>query len=1041
MLCNIGFHTDCTYGKSAIQFKHLKSLKFDTPIAICDNGNISQLIKALGLNKNNIPAVELAIVASYEEQRYPAAFVRIFAFDNIAYKAMCNMITKAGQNKKYVPRLKIEDLQAEGDIIFIATPDFLFLDNMPYEKTFIAVNANVDLHHSAYIRYRPIFYYDSYTLYEKDLKRVEILSARNFKHNDKVWYYDESHYDAAKSIPESIYNYETLLAKATKPVIEFKNRYPKFCENSEDYFEALVDAGFQRKYRNPTKVHYERLQYEKAVIKKAGYCDYFIINWDFIHWARTNNIPIGPGRGSAAGSMVAYCLDITKLDPLSNSLYFERFLNPDRISPPDIDTDINTDDRKLVMDYIKERYGEQYVSKIVTFGELKSKSALKDAARLHDVDAFEVNRITSYFPPSKFGVPPTLEEAFQVESVREWANDHKQIWEEAKSIEGFIRQTGIHAAGMIIAPEPISDISGVSFTDNERICQFDKNDSEKFGLLKMDFLGLATLGLIKEIQKLLGKSYYDMESIPLDDEAVYAAFAKGDTHGIFQFESEGMAKLLKRIIPRSFADISAATALYRPGPLTAGLTDQYVVNKNSINPEYFLPEFEELLKETYGVMVYQEQIMLVAQTICGFTLARADILRKAIGKKDKELMRTMEVEFVEGAVSNGFARSRIQDLWKQIVGFADYCFNKSHAYAYSLVSYWTMFLKVHYPKEFAVCLLSSDIKDSSKLRSHFFAFKDSVRFLPPFINSAGNNFRLHNDGVMIGFGAIKGMGNSAGSLEANQPYAEIVDVVLKNKLDKSQLETLIYSGAFEDFEKDKSILLGNVERLTSFSRSNAGSDIFNLFDPVDLFSLNLNKKKFPPSDGAMEKTCYGFNIYHGFIGKNKWLLDCLDQNIVIGPVSDIKRTKVKKTGKDMAILTVDSVRGQYKVLLFAEKYAKFGLQIEKESTYAFKGELKYTQNLDGEEEASLFMSDMLTEPMIVVSRVDLMSREKRDVKIIDQILSDHFIKNGIGEINLYQTDLDGGLIFLGKYPKKIYFDEKMYQSFVKAGFDIKLDIF
>lgn len=1040
MFCNIGLKTDCTLGKSALRFKHISSTKFDTPIAICDNGNISQLVKSLKLNKMNIPAVELYITASYQEKRAPIYSARFFAFNLQGYKSICKMIEVANRNKYYSPRIAIHDLILDGDILIIVDPDFLFINELPKEKIFVAVNANEDISNNMYLKYNPIFYYDSYGMNQRDISIVEALSARQFKHEKRVWYNDISHYNTASFIRDSIDNYKLFTNRHKTPVIEFENRYPIFCNDPEDYFDALVEAGFRRKCPQ-TKEYRDRLDYEKNIIKELKYCNYFLINWDFINWSRKNDIPIGPGRGSAAGSIVAYCLDITKLDPISNGLYFERFLNPERISPPDIDTDINTDDRQLVIDYIKEKYGTDYVSQIITFSELKSKSALKDAARLHGIPAEEANKITSYFPPSKFGVPPTLLEAYEVQLVRDWADSNQVAWKEAINLEGFIRQTGIHAAGLIISPEPINSIVGISYADNEKVCQFDKDDAEKFGLLKMDFLGLSTLGLIKNILNLLGKSYYDLENLKLDDPKVIKSFANGDTHGIFQFESDGMRKLLTRINPTSFADIAAATALYRPGPLTSGLAENYIHNKHSINPEYYLPIFKELLAETYGVFVYQEQVMLVSQRVAGFSLPKADTLRKAIGKKDRDLMKTLEVEFVDGAVKNGYIKDSVEKLWQQIVKFADYCFNKSHSYAYALLSYWTMYLKVYHPNEFAVCLLSLDMKDTSKLRSHFFNFKDRIAFLPPYIDRAGESFKLDTKGVMIGFGSIKGLGNVSNELPKYQPYKNIIEVFEKVKLDKAQLASLIYSGAFDELEKDKSVLLGNLERILKFNKSNEESDIFNLFSPSDVFSLDYNKRVKIPSDSYMEKSCYGFNIHYGYINENKWLIDHLEPETIIGVISDIKRTKTKAKQQDMAILTVDGVHGRIKAVLFPSVYDEYSTILQKEETYAFLGELKYNTNNENENEPSLLVKKMMNEHAISVCEARLYTQENLKLENVYNPYNFSTVKDGFCELSVYEEDLDGESLFLFKIPKSIYYDQIIHNKFKDLGLRPKLRIF
>jgi DNA polymerase-3 subunit alpha len=417
------------------------------------------------------------------------------------------------------------------------------------------------------------------------------------------------------------------------------------------------------------------------------------------------------------------------------------------------------------------------------------------------------------------------------------------------------------------------------------------------------------------------------------------------------------------------------------------------------------------------------------------------MLRKAIGKKDRDLMKTMEEEFISGCTSRGQTVEKSEKLWEQIVKFADYAFNKSHSYAYTLISYWTMYLKLNHPKEFAVSLLSLDMKDTSKLRSHFFAFKDEILFEPPYINMAKEGFKLSDNGVMMGFGSIKGMGNSSISIENNQPYKNIPDIVVKNNLDKTQLTTLIYSGAFDQIETDKSVLLGNLERLLKFGKENKTSDIFNIFDPAEIFNLDRSRKAKLPIEGYMEKLCYGFNIYHGFIGKNKWLIDSLESDSVIGTITEIKRTKTKAKQQDMAILTIETAKGNMKAVLFPNIYDKFSIQLAKEETYAFRGELKYGKNMEGDEEASLIVSDMLIESGILINEIRL----ERDRKItqgqFNAILDNCFVSKGITTIRVFEIQNDGDIHFLFKHEQSITYNETIHKLLLDNGFEISIKVF
>ena len=1028
MYCDIGFHTDLTLGRSALMFKHLKNVKFNNPIAICDNGNMSQLVKCLSMNKMNIPAVELFVVKSYKEKRRPSNTIKFYAFDELGYNSLCKNIYTANCHKYYSPRIIVEDIILEGNIIMIVDNEFLFLEDLPFDKTFVAINEGSDPSDKVYLDYNPIFYYDSYALNEKDLEIVSSLSERKFKHYGNVWYYDNSHYAVASLIPDAITNYSNLLTRHKAAIVNFVDRYPVFRDDADELFDALVETGFYRKCPQ-TSQYRERIDFEKSIIKKMKYENYFLVNWDLINWARHNDIPIGPGRGSAAGSLIAYCLDITKLDPVANGLYFERFLNPERISPPDIDTDVDSEDRHKVVSYLKNKYGNEYVSKIITFSELKSKSALKDAARLFEVSAEEINIITAQFPPPVFGEAPTLEEALEITAVRAWSEKHPKVWKEAENLEGFIRQTSIHAAGIVIAPTPLSGMVGVTMTDEGEVCQFDMSDAEKFGLLKLDLLGLKTLRLIKSTLSQVGLSYYAMESIPLDDPKVIHQFALGNTHGIFQFESDNMRKLLIRVAPTTFADIAAVTALYRPGPLMSGLTESYIENKHSDDPHYFLPEFKELLAETYGVFVYQEQVMKVAQVIAGFSLSRADTLRKAIGKKNKEMMTLLETEFLAGSSSKGYDPKKISELWKQILKFADYCFNKSHSYAYSMLSYWSMYLKVHHPSEFVASRLTSTMKNTSDLRKDFHEFKPIVKIYDPCINQASESFVLpsyDSGGVMIGLGAIKGMGSVAEGIVKHRPFSSMADFLKRVKLDKTQLTCLIYAGAFDVFEKDKAVLLGNMERILKFSKT-PHSDVIDLFDPGEVFKLNRALLGKVPDPGKMEMACYGFNIKYGFINENRWMVDNLEPNHVVGTVTEIKRTKTKKDKRDMAIVSLDTSKGLIKALLFYDTYKQYNSLLLEEKTYAFTGQLKT------DPEPSLFVSRMSEEWNIKVTRANLIS-DSFDKDVFDIIVNE--AEKGDAILSVSSSER-----FIMNHNKKINYNEQVHTKLMNAGFVVNLEIF
>lgn len=627
-------------------------------------------------------------------------------------------------------------------------------------------------------------------------------------------------------LPEALRNTMTV-AEQINVEIEFgKYRLPHFVppdgKSNEQYFRELCEEGFARYYPNPTPEARERLEYEMRVIGEMGFVTYFLITWDLIAHARRVGIPVGPGRGSAAGSIVAYVMEITRLDPLKYDLIFERFLNPGRVSMPDIDIDFCKDRREEMIQYTRQKYGDDRVCQIITFGKLKARAALRDVGRVMDVPLPEVDQLVKKVPE---GPGVKLQEAFdgdpELQELRDESERNQQWVELATKIEGMSRHTSVHAAGVIIGDEPLIEIAPLAKQDDIITTQWDMKYSEEYGLLKMDFLGLRTLSILAEAVRLTEKRHgvrVDLEALPLDDDATYALLQAGDTEGVFQLESSGMRRLLANLRPSTYEDVVAVLALYRPGPLGSGLHEVFARRKHGKEAVSFPhPLLEEILKETYGVLIYQEQIMRVAQRMGGFLLPEADALRKAMGKKNADLMAEFEPKFLEGAVEREVPQQVAQDIWDMMAKFAEYGFNKSHSAAYALVTYQAAWMKAHYPEEFFAANFTYEAADTAKLATLIEDAKGhKIKVLPPCVQESEVRFAVTPEGeVRFGLEAIRGVGTGAAEavIKAREQRMDdgyrfpnedefYVDCMVQG-VNKSTIENLIKAGALESLGKQR----------------------------------------------------------------------------------------------------------------------------------------------------------------------------------------------------------------------------------------------
>ncbi len=603
---------------------------------------------------------------------------------------------------------------------------------------------------------------------------------------------------------------------------------PEAFSTPDAYLRHIAREGLTARYGNPSREALDRLEYELGVITKMGFTGYFLIVWDFIHWAKEHGIPVGPGRGSGAGSIVAYSMRITDIDPLKYDLIFERFLNPERITMPDFDVDFDFERRGEVIDYVGEKYGHDRVAQIITFGTLKAKAVIKDVARALDIPFDDANQIAKLVPEDP---KITLEKAFKAEpKLAALAQNpaYSELFSIAAKLENLHRHSSLHAAGLVIGKSTLTDYVPLYKDPKTGLVatQYTMEYLEKCGLVKMDFLGLKTLTLIRNTLDLIRKRGVELkeDDIPDADPKTFKMLSEGKSTSIFQFESQGMQSILKRAKPGSIEDLIALNALYRPGPMD--YIDQFIDSKNGrMAITYPHPSLEKYLRGTYGVIVYQEQVMQVAREVAGYSLGRADLLRRAMGKKKLEILQKEEVPFIEGAVSRGYSKEDAKRIFEILTPFAGYGFNKSHAAAYSVVAYRTAFLKANYPAEFMAANLTNEISNTDKLTEYISEARQmGLAVLPPDINRSDANFSVDHGQIIYGFLGIKGVGEGVArdiqaEREKNGPFKNFIDFLTRMRdfgLNRKAFESLIFAGCFDSLVRPRRMLIDNLERALEY---------------------------------------------------------------------------------------------------------------------------------------------------------------------------------------------------------------------------------
>lgn len=844
---------------------------------------------------------------------------------------------------------------------------------------------------------------------------------------------------------------------------------PEGYTNSE-YLRELCIKGLNKKYSDLTDEVLTRLNFELDTIEKMGYVDYFLIVWDFIRYAKENNIMVGPGRGSAAGSIVAYTLNITEIDPLQYNLLFERFLNPERISMPDIDVDIQDTGRQQVIDYVTEKYGADKVVQIVTFGTMAARGAIRDMGRVLNIAYGEVDYIAKQIPME---IGMTIEKALEVSSeLKKMYEDDPTVTELidfAKAVEGLPRHTSTHAAGVVISKNAIDTYVPLSRNADVITTQYTMTEIEELGLLKMDFLGLRNLTIIQNTLKIIQKTQnkaISFDDCKYDDSKVYRLFADGNTLGVFQFESAGMRVFIKELKPNCFEDIVAANALYRPGPMQQ--IPQFIKNKNEANDiKYIHPKLESILDVTYGCMIYQEQVMQIVRDIAGFSMARSDLMRRAMSKKKMDVMEAerkafifgekTESTYVPGAVANGLTETEANQIYDQMIDFAKYAFNKSHSAAYAILAYQTAYLKTYYPVEFMAALMSSVMGSSDSISLYIQECKRmKIEVLPPNINESYAKFTVIGNKIRFGLAAVKNVGLNAIAeiVEARNRvhnFIDLVDFLQKLELssvNKRAVESLIKCGAFDNLKYNRAQMLASFEKIMEDLSQKKKKNVvgqFSLFDnqQIDVFTLPKLKEFDERELLNMEKDMLGVFIsghplssyedrlkevisiqiaeIREMLEEENGMKQLDNKKIRIAGIVTAKKNKITKNNNMMSFISLEDLTGIMECIVFPQTYTKYAHLIEEDMVIIVDGRL----NCNEEEEPKLIVEKIAP---IYASFNDKNEPTKKLYIKIDS-------EKNQEKVNELKRILER---YKGKEPVYIYFDES--KTTIRTGAQYYTDI-
>ncbi len=749
---------------------------------------------------------------------------------------------------------------------------------------------------------------------------------------------------------------------------------PKEYGNMDEYLKKICYTNLKKIYGEKiTEEIVKRLDYELSIINRMGYSGYFIVVWDFINYAKRRNIPVGPGRGSAAGSLVSYALGITMVDPMKYNLLFERFLNPERISMPDIDIDICRERREELIDYVVQKYGREKVAHIITFGRMKAKAAIRDVGRVLDVNLKKIDNLAKLVSAT-LPLERTLKESVEVAKLYTSDIELQKVIDISIKLENKVRHSSTHAAGILITKENLDELIPIYLDEKEAVVatQYQMKELEELGLLKIDFLGLKNLSNIQRTLDYIKKDKnidIDLYSIPLDDKKVYKALGKGDTTGVFQMEATGFRKILKRLKPDKFEDIVAMLSLYRPGPLKSGMVDDFLNAKNGLSEiKYPHPNLESILKETYGVILYQEQVMKIASYMANYSLGEADLLRRAMGKKNFEIMRENRNKFVKRSIENGYSKEKSEEIFDLIDKFAGYGFNKSHSVSYAMISYWTAYLKVNYPQYYYAAVLTSEIMEVEDVAYYFNDAKEhDIKIYSPNVNIPSSNFEVKGEGIVFSLAAIKNIGISLVEkicidLKENGKYIDLEDFVLRNKkngLNKRSLEALILSGALDELKGNRKEKFLSIDKVLDYCMKKFKLDEIqqmNLFGGakrvIDSFNLEITEDYSIDEKLEKEREFLGFYLSSHPLDKYEKIISLYslkklsdyqkndgEKIVSFGMISNFKRIITKREEK-MALFNLHCYDEKISCIAFPKTYENSQREIMDKNTVYVEGKIQ-----------------------------------------------------------------------------------------------------
>ncbi len=914
---------------------YLKKYNINT-CAIVDSNLFGTMEIINKFNKNNIKPI-IGLELNYQEKT-----ILLYAKNELGYKNLIKLETYKNENeitidilKKYSDNLLciIFDIDLYNEFSIIYNDLYIGTNNKEDESEKRKITKNLVFINKTLYLEKYLYKYLPYIFMIRDSKTIDDGTDFIYQNNHLLSYEEIENKVSKDTIDNTI-----KISNMCNLELSYELYMPKYnVENSKEFLISLANRGLKKRLGDVSSVYQKRLDYELSIIINMHFEDYFLVVYDYIKYAKKNGILVGPGRGSAAGSLVSYSLGITDIDPIKYGLLFERFLNPERISMPDIDTDFPDVDRDKVINYVKEKYGKENVAGIITFGTLALKQAIRDAGRVLNIPIKEIDYITKKITPNM-----TLRELRykdnEINNLFNSSNKYKLLYNLVNIINNNKRHTSIHAAGIVISRTNLTNVLPIiKSSDDLYLTEYTMEYLEQIGLIKMDFLGIKNLSIIKNIIVDIEKYEnikIDFNKIPLDDLKVIEIFKTGNTTGIFQFESDGMKKFLQELKPQNFFDICAAIALFRPGP--AENIPSYIKRKQGKEKvDYLVPELEEILKETYGIIIYQEQIMQIASKMASFTLGEADILRRAMSKKKLEVLKNEEKRFIEGSISNGYTKENAEKVYNLILKFAGYGFNKSHSVSYSVVAYKMAYLKYYFPKYFYANLLSGVIGSEYKTLEYIKELKKlGIKVLPPNINISLNDKYLVTDkGIVMPLSVIRNVGIVISNYiidERSTPYKDIFDFLrrtYKKTNNKKVIESLIYSHAFDEFS-NISTLINNIDSITNYIELSI--DLEEGIVPIPEFIYSNNR-----DDEILEKEKELFGFYLTSHKTEKYKLN--DKNIIdveliknyydkiVSVIINIDRKKeiTTKKGDLMAFIVGSDNTSSVSITLFPDIYINY----------------------------------------------------------------------------------------------------------------------